>query len=369
MIKVLLLNYEYPPLGGGAGSATAYLLKEYTRLPDLNVTLVTSSTGKYRQEQPAENITIHFLDISKHGSFHYQSTRDLLTYTWKAWRFCRHLAQQQAFDLAHAFFGVPCGLISLMLGLPTIVSLRGSDVPFYSRRFRWMDKLFLKRLHGWVWRRADHVIANSQGLRELALQSFPKQAIDVIPNGVDTHLFYPAEDKTFDGTLKIFSAGRLIERKGYDLLIKALSGLENVTLTLAGEGQERTRLQALSQEHSVNVNFLGRVDHSDLPDYYRQADLFVLPSRNEGMPNAALEAMASGLPLILTDTGGVTELLKGNGLVISKNNVTALQQAIARYCLQPDIISEEGSISLKIAQVMAWQKVGQAYKNLYQKMI
>lgn len=144
-INILFLNYEYPPLGGGAGNATWYLLKEYEKMPDLQVTLVTSSTGSFRMERPSDNVTIYYLDIGKRGSLHYQSSKDLLKYSWKAWLFCRRYLKGNHIDLIHAFFGIPCGLIALLLGKPYIVSLRGSDVPFYNNRFHWLDKLIVLR--------------------------------------------------------------------------------------------------------------------------------------------------------------------------------------------------------------------------------
>lgn len=369
MIKVLVLNYEYPPLGGGAANATYYLLREFIKYSELQITLVTASVGEYRIEQPADNITIHFLDIGKRSSLHYQRNRDLLTYTWKAYRFSRRLARQQPFDLAHAFFGVPCGLIALWLGLPTIVSLRGSDVPFYNPRFFWQDRLLFKHLHGIIWRKAARVIANSQGLKKLANRSFPDQPIGVIPNGVDVHEFSPQKDKRPEPVLQLISTGRLIPRKGYDLLIRALEGMEGVALTLIGEGPQAEALQQQAQSIGVTLHLLGRVIHQDLPQHLQQADIFVLPSRNEGMSNAALEAMACGLPLILTETGGARELVRGNGVVVPKEDVSALRDAIMQYKQDPNLTLKEGLISRQIAESMSWEAVVEAYIRKYHQVI
>lgn len=88
-MRVLFLNYEYPPLGGGAGNATSYLIKEYEKIPDLKVDLVTSGIGrKFETERVGKNIWIHKLPIGKdEKNLHYQSQKDLLVYSWKAYFF------------------------------------------------------------------------------------------------------------------------------------------------------------------------------------------------------------------------------------------------------------------------------------------
>jgi glycosyltransferase involved in cell wall biosynthesis len=365
--QILMLNYEYPPLGGGAGNATQYLLHEFAERTGLRVTLITSSTTNTRVERLAENITIHFLDIGKRGSLHYQSNKNLLRYSWHAWRFCRRWIRDNPVDLVHAFFGIPGGMIALALGKPYIVSLRGSDVPFYNRRFYWLDRLVLKRLHGLIWRNAERVIANSDGLKALAQRSFPTQAIDVIPNGVDTQAFSPQSVQTKLEHLNLISIGRLIERKGYAYLFEALKDLENVSLTLVGDGNQKQHLQTLARQSGLQVTFLGYVAHAELPQLLRAADLFVLPSLNEGMPNAALEAMACGLPVILTDTGGSQELVKGNGIIVPKGDAQALRDAVLKYKHDPGLIATHGAKSRNIAENMSWKKVAESYLQIYRE--
>ena len=184
-IHVLFLNYEYPPLGGGAANATKYLLKEYGKRDDVGVHLITSSTDGFRSENPYPNVTIDYLDIGKDGNIHYQSQKDLLTYSWKAFQQAKSLIKEKKFDVVHAFFGIPCGFVAQRLGLPYIVSLRGSDVPFYNPRFEKLDRYVFSHLSKDIWKKSLATIANSQGLKDLALETAPKQEIGVIYNGID----------------------------------------------------------------------------------------------------------------------------------------------------------------------------------------
>ena len=381
-MRILILNYEFPPLGGGAGNATQYLLREFAKRPDFSFDLVTSSADAFRIEQYASNIMIHFLDIGKKGNLHYQRNKDLLKYSWKAYWYCKKLikARRQVSDvrgqlsnvtLVHAFFGIPCGYIAMKLGLPYIVSLRGSDVPFYNRRFYWLDKLIFRRLSRRIWRRAKAVIANSEGLKELALKTAPVQVISIIPNGVDVQQFCPANSGhrkslgTYD-VLNIISTGRLIERKGYAYLLLALEGLHNVELMLIGDGPLRGELERMAREKRVKVNFAGTVAHGAVIGYLQNADVFVLPSLNEGMSNAILEAMACGLPIIATDTGGSAELVQGNGFIVPRADSGALRKVIMGYMQHPDLAIKHGVSSRKRAEGMSWQTSAEEYQKIYE---
>ncbi len=366
MKRILVLNYEFPPLGGGAANATYYLLKEFSSYPDLQIDLVTSSVDTFKIEKFANNITIHYLDIKKNGNFHYQSMKDLLSYSFLAYKYCKKLKAEKQFDLVHAFFGIPCGYIAMKLGLPYIVSLRGSDVPFYNTRFQLLDRFVFQRLSRKIWKRAKAVVANSQGLKDLALQTLPTQNIGVIYNGVDTAKFAPENSKTKNTVLKLVSTGRLIERKGYQYLLEALKDIQGVELTLVGDGNLRTELEKYAVENKLLVKFFGRATQEEVIHILQDSDVFVLPSLNEGMSNSILEAMACGLPIITTNTGGANELVTKNGFIIEKASVTELKDAINKFIENKDLIQSLGENSRTLAETMSWNFVASDYKKMYE---
>ena len=365
-----MLNYEFPPLGGGAGNANFYLLKEFSNYPDLNIDLITSSTNNFRVVSFAENISIHFLNIYKNNrNQHHQSTKDLLVYTWKAYLYARKLRKLKHYNICHAFFGFPCGFIAMLLGLPYIISLRGSDVPFYNKRFYWHDMFILKGLSKVIWKKAKKVIANSEGLKQLAHKTKPDQEISVIYNGVDINQFYPLKTEDMRDKIVIISTGRLIERKGYSFLIEALRDNQQVELILIGEGDLAGELKYLAKKNNVRVNFMGRVPHENVPDYLRKADIFILPSLNEGMSNSVLEAMASGLPIITTDTGGSKELVRKNGIIVNKASSEDIKHAIGYYYKNKELIKKHGNESRKLAENMSWRSIARQYLEVYKKTL
>ncbi|MFP4171792.1 MAG: glycosyltransferase family 4 protein [Candidatus Hydrogenedentota bacterium] len=368
-LRILMLNYEYPPLGGGAGNATHYLLREFAAFDDLHITLVTSSTHEARTEHPYDNITIHFLDIGKRGNLHYQTNRDLLAYSWKAWHFCRTLFREQAFDLIFAFFGIPCGVIAYLLGAPYIISLRGSDVPGHNVRFKLLDRAVFRTISRIVWKKAAHVTALSKDLRELAHKTSSQQEIQVIHNGISCEEFRPNEIARGQNCTLLF-VGRLIEQKGVSYLLRAMAKVRgacpNLHAYIVGDGPLREDLRAEAEALGISgqVSLEGYIPHGNLLEYYQKADVFVLPSLNEALGNVTHEALASGLPIVTTHTGAA-ELVDGNGIVVPKKDACAIARAIERLLHDRSLRDQMAKQSRLLAETMTWRKTAEAYYNLF----
>lgn len=381
-MRILFFNYEYPPLGGGAGYANSYILKELAKLENLEVDLITSAVdNQYSVEKISENITVHRVPIGeKQGNLHFQSQKDLIVYALKALRLARKLTKLHHYDLSHSFFVVPCGAISWWLRvtkkIPYIISLRGSDVPGYSDRFK-LIYFFLTPLIKVIWRKSASVVANSMGLKELAQKTDKNQKIAVIANGIDVANFRPEHSLQKDKPFIITLGGtRITERKGINYLVEALSKLHlkypNIFLKLVGEGNEKENLEKLIKDLKLEnfVEFVGIVSREKIAFYYQEASLFVLPSLNEGMSNAMLEALASGLPILATKTGGTTELVTDgeNGFIIKMKDADDLAQKIELLINDNDLRQKMGLASREKAQKMSWANVAQEYYNLYQSV-
>lgn len=378
-MKVLFFNYEYPPLGGGAANATANILAEFSKIPDLEVDLVTSSIDeKYHLDKVGENIFVHRLPIGKNSTnLHFQSQKDLLAYSWRAYFFSRKLLREKRYDLSHSFFSVPCGFISLLLrwqyGLPYVVSLRGSDVPGYSERFTAIY-YFLSPIIRYIWGKAGAVVSNSEGLKDLALKTKADQKIEIIYNGIDVAHFCPKMELRPEKRFIITTgASRVTHRKGLNYLIEAVSKLvpqyPNILLKIMGEGNARKDFEALVDRLNImnQVEFLGRIPREETAPFYQEASLFVLPSLNEGMSNALLEALGSGLPILATDTGGSKELVHEgeNGFIIKMKDGADIAEKIKIFLDDQTKVSQMGLESRKIAEKMSWENVAREYYNLY----
>ena len=371
-LKVLILNYEYPPLGGGAATATKNLLKQYSKKDDIEVDLITSSVGEERVEQFSKNINIYFLDIKKRGELHNQSKINLLRYSFQALFKARKLDREKDYDVIHALFVYPCGFLAMLIDDDYIVSLRGSGVPFYSKKYYWLDKFIFQYLSKIIWKKAEYVIANSQGLKELALKTIPDQEIGVIYNGVDwvEELPIKKEEKFI-----VVSTSRLTERKGLNYLIEAFGkfckGKDDVELRLYGGGDKREMLEGIVKNLGIEgkITFLGEqpreVVYEDIGGY----SVFVIPSKNEGMSNSMLEAMARGLPIIATDVGGTRELIdERNGFIVEKENTEQICEALEKLYNNKELGEKMGRASREKVRDLSWDRIAEQYIELYRKV-
>lgn len=380
-MKVLFLNYEFPPLGAGAANATAYLLTEFAKNEEMEVHLVTSSlTRQIEHISIGGAVYVHRLPIGKDPSrLHSQSMRDLLVYSVRALFYAWSLIRRERksgkpFDVTLAFFTVPCGFLAFLFRIffhiPYLVALRGSDVPGYNLKYSTLY-IFLRPLVRLIWKFAAVVIPNSEGLRDLALQTAPGQRFVVIPNGVDTVQFKPDILKRPENEIIITpGASRITDRKGLRYLVEALKKLlpeyPQLRLKIMGEGSGKAALEELVSELGLQeqVTFVGRVPRENTLQYYQEATFFVLPSLNEGMSNAMLEALACGLPLIATQTGGVKELLDEgkNGYIVPFCSAEKISEKLELLLSDPGKIQSFGVESRRRALASSWEVIGERFR-------
>jgi glycosyltransferase involved in cell wall biosynthesis len=317
-----MANYEFPPIGGGAGKANLCLLKQYVSRDDLVIDVLTSALKPgFTTEKFADNITIYKVGLHK-KNLHFWRKGEVVEWLFKASHHYRRLAEANDYDLAHAFFAFPTAYLCMRSArkLPYIISLRGSDVPGYNVRLQ-VDYKLLSPLFRRIWKSAAAIVANSKGLAELAGKFMPDLDIGVINNGVDTEIFYAGPAKSITGPVKVLTVCRLISRKRIDLLIETVASAKalgvDIQLDIAGEGNLTAELKRLTEKVGVAacVNFLGRISTDKMPALYRDNDIFIMSSAHEGMSNAMLEAMGCGLPIVTTRCEGVDELIGDNGIV------------------------------------------------------
>jgi len=372
--RILLLNYEYPPLGGGAGNATANMAREMAGLGH-GVRVVTAAFGGLPRRETVDGYEVRRLPALRRHADHC-SPLEMLSFLASACLALPAMAREFRPDACVAFFGIPCGpaawALRMLRGVPYVVSLRGGDVP----GFQPYDLAGYHRLTGplirFLWRRAVHVVANSHGLADLARRSAGATPIRMIPNGVNTALFTPADEVSREGAVRLVFVGRLVRQKGLDVLLSALARLPESAcfeLTIVGDGPLRRDLteRALRLGLGERVRFAGWVGREDMPGTLRQADAFVFPSRDEGMPNAVLEAMASGLAVAATRIAGNEELVVDGvtGFLVPPDDPAALAGALARLVGDRNLCWRLGAAGReKVAREYSWRVVAEAYLAL-----
>ncbi len=372
-MRILMFDNEFPPLGGGTGVVNFHLLEELAKSEDVSVDLITSSRSRhtYEKEQFSDRITVYKVPVNNQD-IHHSSNAELLRYAARGLQFSLRLMKEKRYDLSFAFAGVPAGWISYLLnkikGLPYLVSLQGTDVPGFERRYNYLYP-FLKPILRRVWSRAGVVIALNEQMVELARQTLPEHRFPIVPNAVDTNLFHPKPGGT-NGAVNILCVGRLIERKGQEHLLRAFAELtkrvhDPVRLTLVGKGDSEDALRKLTASLQIEdaVTFAGFVARKDMPAVYHSADIFVLPSFSEGMSIGLLEAMASALPVVVTANGGTDQLVADgkNGFIIAWGDVQALTEALVKLVTAKELWSKMGAESRRIAEQLSWATYAERY--------
>ena len=383
-MRVLLLNYEFPPIGGGAGIATHALARGLAG----HGVIVDVVTAGSRDEQDAELLwdgaavsegllTVYRVKSRRTG-VHQASMRGAFSYLAYALPVVRRLLATERYDVAHFVFSLPTGAMLPFLDLgdtPVVVSLRGSDVPGYDPTQRSVDHAHrvLRPLTRWIWRRADRVISVSDSLGRLARRTLPALRYAVIPSGVDLSRFRPRlrQARPHD-RLRCLAVARLVERKGLAHLIRAIAMQPRgtVELEIVGSGPEERSLRALAAQLHVDdlVKFAGALDRGAVAQRYREADLFTLACTDTAFGGAFAEAMASGLPIVGGTAGALPELVhhERNGLLVAPGDPVALASAIRRMGESPGMRAEMGRRNRADAEALLnWNRVTERHLAIY----
>ncbi|HAR66656.1 MAG TPA: glycosyltransferase family 4 protein [Lentisphaeria bacterium] len=333
--RFLLINYEFPPLGGGAGNATMHTARELARQGH-DVRVLSSRFRGQPRNETVDGYHIRRIPVMR-GAVERCSVFEMLTFMLSSGTGVLSVTRGWRPDLTIAYFGIPGGpaawWLRLIRGVPYVVSLRGGDVPGMQpqqlRRQHQLTAPFIR----FLWRRATAVVANSAGLADMARKADLQTQISIIPSGVDTAVYCPpARSEAPNG--RLLYVGRLSFEKGLDVLLEALSTLKELdwTLKIVGDGPELAALTAQAQQLGLagRVEFSGWCERAALPAAYQGADGFVFPSRAEGLPNALLEAMACGLPVVATQVSGSEDIVVDgeNGCLVPAEDAAALAAGI-----------------------------------------
>jgi glycosyltransferase involved in cell wall biosynthesis len=375
-MKILMLNYEFLPIGGGAANANLCLLRQYASRDDIYVDVLTSAPKPgFVSDKFSENINIHKVGIHK-KDLHFWRRFEVVEWLIKAGFHYRKLLREKDYDLAHAFFGFPTGWLCYRNAgkLPYIISLRGSDVPGQHARLQ-LDYKILAPAFRAIWKNASALVACSEGLKERALIFMPSVSVDVIPNGVELDRFFPAETPEKSQVLRLLTVGRLSVTKRIEMLIDAVEILHRTAcklhLTIVGGGQMERQLRKIAAERELRdvIKITGRMDSKKMPEVYRRNDIFISASMQEGMSNAMLEAMASGLPIVTTRCEGLAELIDGNGILVEQDNIEAIAKAIKQLADNPELYKQMSIAARKQAEKFDWANVASSYIEQYRKII
>ena len=292
----------------------------------------------------------------------------------------KRLHAENPFDLVDAQFFYPDGPAAARIGrelnLPLSIKARGSDISY------WGHRPFARRKMVAASRQAAGLLAVSEALADdMAQLGMDRARITINRTGLDRDRFRPLDHAGIrrhlgdeigvhlpDGSPLLATVGALNERKGQELVIASLPQVPDAQLLLVGSGEDRGRLEALARTLAISdrVHFLGAVDHDLMPVILSAADAMVLPSSNEGLANAWVEALACGTPLVICDAGGARELVTSpDAGVIVERSVEGVAAGILQILANPPAPEAVA----KMADQFSWAANAASLAEYYSRII
>jgi len=335
-MNLLLINYEYPPIGGGGANATKNIADSLVKL-NHTVVVLAARYKNYKGVKNEDGVIVYRCP-SLRKKQEQSNIFEMLTYILTACFFIPYIGIKYNIKGAIIFFSFPCGPLGLickfLLKIPYIISLRGGDVPGAEPG---LDKIhnILKPLRRLVFKKSMCIVANSEGLKHMSEMADPYPVV-VIPNGVNTEFYHPSI-KNSNEVFQILFVGRFQEQKNLFFLLDQVAILKSsihlkFVLHLVGDGYQKDDLFLYSKEKGIeeSIKWHGWKNKSELRNSYQQSDCLVNPSLYEGMPNVVLEAMACGLPVIASNVAGNNTVVEHgeNGFLFDLNKPKDFREAL-----------------------------------------
>ena len=372
-MNLLLINYEFPPVGGGAANATWELARSLVSLGHRPTILTARWSARRTEDLPAGVTLIEVAARRKRAEA--CTPFEMATFMANAaWR-VRALVRREKIDGVIAFFSIPCGPVAWWAGcgtgVPFVVSLRGGDVPGTEPGLNRIHRL-LAPLRRRVLRSARAVVANSPALQQRAIVA-DAMPVEVIPNGVDTEFFSPPHSRPAGSPFRWLFVGRLQAQKNLGWLLERLATLREPgdpawELHVVGDGPLRAEWQSLGDSLGISprVRWHGWQSREKLRESYRCSHALVQPSLYEGMANTVLEAMACGLPVIASDEPATKELIRASGAgACSPLGDPAAAQSILRDTMQGAALDRWGKTGRDyVVEQCSWSRSAAEYVRL-----
>src|SRR3954454_4300258 len=352
MTRLLILSWEYPPLIEGGLARHVRKLAEALVELDIEVHVLTRGGEESPAQERAGGVHIHRIlepkrptDLGEFVAWVERMNSDMLAAGVE-------LGDAYEFDLVHGhdwLVANACDHLARRVGAPLVTTIHATE---YGRHQGWVEEHPQSYIHGverWITNRSQRVIACSHYMREQVADIFAVEEarISVIPNGIDPDDL-PNQDPAAPARLRadfaapderlVLLIGRLVYEKGFQLALEAMPRLieagPGTRFLVAGSGTHEAELRRQAEELGLldHGTFLGWIGDDVLHSLYRIADLTVVPSIYEPFGLVALEAMASGCPCIVADTGGLREVVPHDevGLRFRPRDPDALGEMVER---------------------------------------
>ena len=320
-MKILVINYEYPPIGGGGGFVTRDILEQIVRLGH-HVSVVTSHFRGLKKYELVNGVELFRVPVLFRTKKEVANMPSLLSYFPSSLIHAVVKLQSRKYDVINTHFAIPSGpagyLLSKLFKVPNVLSLHGGDIFDPSKSLSPHRTPLLRNVVKFNLNRADGVVAQSNDTKLNACKYYDvARSIEVIPLGIKKPVFAKKTRRDFhlDSDAMVFcTIGRLIKRKNLDDALEVLSEIKaeyKFKLLVIGEGPERAHLETLQKQYGLEeaIMFFGNVSDEVKFQLLDLSDFYLSTALHEGFGLVFLEAMECGLPVICYNRGGQNDFL------------------------------------------------------------
>lgn len=320
-MHILVVNYEYPPIGGGGGVVARDFAEAWVASGH-QVSVVTSCYGELKTFEVVNGVAVIRVPVVLRKKVQTASHLSMLSYVPSSILKCISSRSLRNVDIVNTHFAIPSGpagqSIARYRKVPNILSIHGGDIFDPSKSLSPHKTPVLSHIVTAMLRRADRVVAQSSDTRANALTYYKSQRdIDIIPLGIKKPVFTKLSRDELNLSADDFvlcTVGRLVKRKNLDDLLEITAQLKNyinIKLVVIGDGPEKSHLETKIAKLGIQqqVRFCGSVDDERKFQLLDCADLYVSTATHEGFGLVFLEAMECGLPVVCYDRGGQRDFL------------------------------------------------------------
>lgn len=370
-MRILVLNHEFPPIGGGGGRAAESICQALAKRGH-EIKVLTSHFKDLPREEQRDGFDIIRIPTLRTQPFR-ASFLSMVVYVlsglWAGLRLVRLFRP----DVIHVHFAVPAGALAWILSrltkVPYVLTAHLGDVPggVPEKTGDWFRWIFPTTR--WIWRDASARVAVSEYTRSLALKHYNEEIL-VIPNGIDVDGDNGALMRVNNPPVIVF-AGRFMEQKSPLQIIETLSEIKDIPwkCVMIGDGPLMPDVKKSIEEFGLGDHFIltGWITPDEVMKHFNQSDILFMPSLSEGLPVVGVQALSKGLAIVASRVGGFVDLVDEgrNGYLVEAGNSEGFKSKLQELLTNPSRLLSLRQASLEKAKSFEITKIAEQYEKIF----
>lgn len=374
-MRILVLNHEFPPVGGGGGRAAESICQALVKRGH-EIKVLTSHFKDLPREEQRDGYDIIRIPALRAQAFR-ASFFSMIVYVLSGLWAGLRLVNLFHPDVIHVHFAVPAGALAWILSkltrIPYVLTAHLGDVPggVPEKTNDWFRFVFPFTRR--IWRDASARVAVSEYTRSLALQRYHEEIL-VIPNGIDVDGEYRAAIRVNNPPVIVF-AGRFMEQKSPLQIVQTLNKIKDISwkCVMIGDGPLMPDVKKSIAEFELGDRLVltGWISPDEVMKHFEQSDILFMPSLSEGLPVVGVQALSKGLAIVASRVGGFVDLVDEdkNGYLVESGNKEGFKSKLQELLTSPSRLLSLRQASLEKAKLFEIAHVAKQYEEIFEKVL